>query len=120
MLDITDEGQSPLFCYQIYGGDWDAYYAAYDLHLVTFGAKAGVLEIPDKLDTQKYSTYLETVVTTLSTLDITCAPFTSIKSKRNSIVKALRILRKYAHYRFVTLSAKLKIKFGACCICTNM
>jgi hypothetical protein len=47
-------------CEKLYGGNWDAHYAAFDLHLATFGAKA-------------YATYLENVVTTLSTLGIMTA-----------------------------------------------
>jgi hypothetical protein len=67
--------------------------------LVAFGAKAGVMDVPDdNLEPNKYATYLENVVTTLSTLGLVIAPKTSLKSKRNSIIRALRIMRKYAHY----------------------
>jgi hypothetical protein len=36
-------------CEQLYGGDWDTYYAACDLHLVDFGAKASVMDVPDEI-----------------------------------------------------------------------
>jgi hypothetical protein len=66
------------------------------LQLVAFGAKDGVFEIPDELETKKYATYLGNVVTTLSTLGITCAPNTSLRRTRNSTIRALYIMRKYA------------------------
>jgi hypothetical protein len=81
------------------GGDWDAHYAACDLHLVAFGAKAGVMDVPDEiLDPNKYATYLENVVSTLSTLGLVIAPKKSLKSKTNTIIRAFHIMRKYAHY----------------------
>jgi hypothetical protein len=97
-LEKNDEGKCLTFvCEQVYGGDWDAYYAACNLHLITFGANAGMYEVLDDLETNTYATYLENLVTTLSTLGITCAPKTSLKRKTNSITIALRIMRKYAH-----------------------
>jgi hypothetical protein len=98
-LDQTDEAQCVFFVFeQLYGGDWDAHYAACDLHLVAFGAKAGVMDVPDEiLEPNKYATYLENVVSTLSTLGLVIAP-KKLKSKTNSIIRALRIMRKYAHY----------------------
>jgi hypothetical protein len=100
MLDKTDEAQRLTFvCEQLYGGDWDAHNAACDLHLVAFGATAGVMDVPDEiLEPNKYATYLENVVSTLSTLGLVIAPKKSLKSKTNSIIRALRIMRKYAHY----------------------
>jgi hypothetical protein len=48
-LDKTDQAQCLTFvCEQVYGGDWDAHYAACDLNLISFGAKAGVNEVPDE------------------------------------------------------------------------
>jgi hypothetical protein len=48
-LNKTDEAQhSSFFCEKLYGGDWEAHCGAYDFHLVAFGAKAGVLEVPDE------------------------------------------------------------------------
>jgi hypothetical protein len=67
--------------------------------LVVFGAKASVMDVPDEnLEPNKYSTYLENVVTTLSTIGLVISPKTSLKGKRNSIIRALRIMRKYVHY----------------------
>jgi hypothetical protein len=75
-LDKTDEAQCLTFvCEQLYGRDWEAHYAACDLHLVDFGAKAGVMDVPDEnLEPNKYATYMEHVVTTLSTLGLVIAP----------------------------------------------
>jgi hypothetical protein len=60
-LDTTDEAHRLTFVFeQFYGGDWDAHYAACDLHVVSFGAKAGVMDVPDEtLEPNKYKTYLE-------------------------------------------------------------
>jgi hypothetical protein len=70
--------------------------------LVAFGAKSGVVDVPDEnLEPNKYATYLENVVAILSTLGLVISPKTSLKSKRNSIIRALRIMRKYAHYHDV-------------------
>jgi hypothetical protein len=75
-LDQTDEAQWVSFvCEQLYGVDWDAHYAACNLHLVAFGAKAGVMDVPDEiLEPNKYATYLENVVSTLSTLGLVITP----------------------------------------------
>jgi hypothetical protein len=99
-LDKTDEAHHLTFvCEQLYGGDWDIHYAACDLHLVALGAKASVMGVPDEnLQPNKYEMYLENIVTTLSTLGLLIAPKTSLKRKRNSIIRALCIMRKYAHY----------------------
>jgi hypothetical protein len=99
-LDQTDEAQRVSFvCEQLYGGDWDAHYAACNFHLVAFGATAGVMDVPDEIiEPNKYATYLENVVSTLSTLGLVIAPRKSLKSKTNSIIRALRIMIKYAHY----------------------
>jgi hypothetical protein len=100
MLDKTDEARRLTFvCEQLYGGAWDARYAACDLHLVDVGTKAGVVDVPDEnLEPKKYATYLENVVTTLSMLGLVVAPKTSFKRKRNYIIRALRIMRKCAHF----------------------
>jgi hypothetical protein len=110
-----DEAERLTFvCEKYYGGDWDVYYTAFGLHLAAFGAKAGVNEVPDKeLDTKQYATYLENVVTTLSTLGIVTASKTSLKRNANSIIRAWRIMRKYAHFH------EVEIKFRVCCICIN-
>jgi hypothetical protein len=99
VLDKTDDAQRLTFvCEQLYGGDWDTRYAACDVHVVTFGAKVSVNDVPDEdLDPKRYATYLENVVTTLSTLGIVTAPKTSLKRKKNYIIRVLRIIRKYAH-----------------------
>jgi hypothetical protein len=99
-LDKTDEGPRLSFvCEQLYGGDLDANYAACDLHMVAFGAKDGVMGVPDEiLEPNKYATYLENVVSTLSTLGLVIAQKKSLKSKTNSIIRALSIMIKYAHY----------------------
>jgi hypothetical protein len=99
-LDKMDEAHRVSFvCEQLYGGDWDAHYDACDLHLVAFGAKAGVMDVPDDIiEPNKYATYLENVVSTLSTFGLVIAPKKSLKSKTNSIIRALRNMRKYAHY----------------------
>jgi hypothetical protein len=59
-LDKTNEAQHLTFvCEQLYGGDWDAHYAACDLHVIAFGAKAGVVDVPDEIfEPNKYATYL--------------------------------------------------------------
>jgi hypothetical protein len=60
-------------------------------------------EVPDEeLEPKKYATYFENVVTTLSTLGIMIAPKTNLKHETTSIIRALRIMRKYAkfHYAF--------------------
>jgi hypothetical protein len=50
LLDQTDEARRLSFvCEQLYDGDWDAQYAACDLHLAAFGAKAGVVDVPDEI-----------------------------------------------------------------------
>jgi hypothetical protein len=55
--------------------------------LVAFGAKAGVMDVPDEnLEPNKYVTYLENAVTTLSTLDLVIAPKINFKRKRNYII----------------------------------
>jgi hypothetical protein len=74
-LDKTDEVPRLSFvCEQLDGGDWDAHYAACDLHLVAFGAKAGVMGVPDEiLDPTKNATYLENVVSNLGTLRLVIA-----------------------------------------------
>jgi hypothetical protein len=46
----------------------------------------------------KYANYLENVVSTLSTFGLVIAPKQSLKSKTNSIIRELRIMRKYAQY----------------------
>jgi hypothetical protein len=99
-IGSTDEAQRVSFvCEQLYGGDWYAFYAACDLHLVAFGAKAGVMDVPDEiLEPNKYAPYLENINSTLSTLGLVIAPKKSLRSKTNSITRALRIMRKYAHY----------------------
>jgi hypothetical protein len=99
-LATMDEAQRLTFvCEQLYGGDWDAHYAACDLHLVSICAKVGVMDVPDEnLKPNKYATYLENIVATVSMLGLVIAPKTSLKSKRNSIIRALHIMRKYAHY----------------------
>jgi hypothetical protein len=49
-LDKNSEAHLFAFvCEQIYGNDWDAYYAACDLHVVAFGAKTGAFDPPPKL-----------------------------------------------------------------------
>jgi hypothetical protein len=49
--------------------------SACDLHLVAFGAKAGVVDVRDEiLEPNKYATYLEIVVSTLSTLGLVISP----------------------------------------------
>jgi hypothetical protein len=75
-LDQTDEAHRVSFvCEQLYGGDWDAHYAACDLHVFAFGAKAGVMDVPDEiLKPNKYASYLENVVSTLSTLGLVIDP----------------------------------------------
>jgi hypothetical protein len=75
-LDQTDEAHRVSFvCEQLYVGDWDAHYATCDFHVVAFGAKAGVMDVPDGiLEPNKYATYLENVVSTLSTLGLVIAP----------------------------------------------
>jgi hypothetical protein len=45
-----------------------------------------------------YEAYLEGNVMTMSTLGIMCAPRTSLKQKRKSIMKALRVICELAHY----------------------
>jgi hypothetical protein len=58
-----------------------------------------VNEVPDKeLDPKKYATYVDNVVTTLSTLGIVTSPKKILKRKMNSIIRALHIMRKYAHF----------------------
>jgi hypothetical protein len=96
MLDTMDEAHRLTFvCEQLYGGDWDTYYAACDLHLVVFGATAGVMDVPDEnLDPDKYATYLENVVATLSKLGLVITPKTNLKIN----IRALPTMRKYAHY----------------------
>jgi hypothetical protein len=113
-LDKNDEGQHLTFVRdQVYGGNWDAYYAAGHYHLVDFGANAGTNEVPDEeLEPKKYFTYLENMVTTLSTLGSTTAPKTSLKRNTNSIIRALQNL-------FGGLSTRSKIKFYVCYICIN-
>jgi hypothetical protein len=67
--------------------------------LVALGDKVGVMDVTDEiLEPNKYATYLENVVSTLSTLGLAIAPILLLKSKTNSIIRALRIMRKYAHY----------------------
>jgi hypothetical protein len=75
-LDQTEEAQCVSFVFeQLYGGDWDAHYAAFYLHVVAFGAKAGVLDVPDEiLEPNNYATYLENTVSTPSTLGLAIAP----------------------------------------------
>jgi hypothetical protein len=99
-LSKTDKAQRLTFlCEQLYGGDWDARYAACDSYLVAFGANAGMMDVPDEiLEPNKYATYLENVVFTLSTPGLVIAPKKGLKSKTNSIIRALRIMIKYAHY----------------------
>jgi hypothetical protein len=82
--------------------------------LVAFGAKAGVMDVPDKnLGPNKYATYLENVVTTLSTIGLVIAPNIILKSKRNSIIRALRIMRKYAHYHDAfTFGESVKVSYS--------
>jgi hypothetical protein len=84
------------------------------LYLVAFGAKAGVIEIPDdNLEPNKYATYLENVVTTLNTLGLVIAPKTSLKRKTDSIIRALRIMRKYARYHNAfTLGESVKVSYS--------
>jgi hypothetical protein len=42
--------------------------------VVAFGAKAGVMDVPDEiLEPNKYATYLENVVSTLNTLSLVIA-----------------------------------------------
>jgi hypothetical protein len=76
MLAQTDEAQRLSFvCEQLYEGDWDAHYVACNLHLVAFGAKAGVMDVSDEIiEPNKYATYLGSVVSTLSTLCLVIAP----------------------------------------------
>jgi hypothetical protein len=51
LYKMDDAQRLTFFCEQVYGGDWDAHYAACDFHLVAFGAKAGVNEVPgEELD----------------------------------------------------------------------
>jgi hypothetical protein len=129
ILDKSHEAQRlTLVCEQIYGSDWDAFYAVCDLQLVAFGAKVGVYDTIASTNTKKYATYLNNVVTTLSTLAISCDPNTSLKRNTKSIIRALRILRKYAHYRDAFILgesvqctfSEVEIKFCACCICKNV
>jgi hypothetical protein len=100
-LDKMDYARRLTFvCEQLYGGDWDANYAACDFHVVAFCAKAGVIDVPDEnLEPNKYATYLENVISTLSTLGLWIAPKKSLKSMMNSIIRALCIMIKYARYR---------------------
>jgi hypothetical protein len=112
-LDNTDDSQHLTFvCKQLYGGKWDDHYAACDLHLVAFGAKAGANEVPNEdLEPKKYATYLENVVTTLSTLGLVTALKTSLKRKRNYIIRALHIMRKYVNFHDA-------FTFGECIQCS--
>jgi hypothetical protein len=98
-LDKTDEGRRLTFvCEQVHVGHWDAYYVACNLHFVAFGDNAGMNEVPDEeLEPKKYATYLENMVTTLSTLGITTATKESLNRNTNSIIRALCIMRKYTH-----------------------
>jgi hypothetical protein len=67
---------SLLICEHIYGGDCDVYYAACELRVVGFGAKAGVYDTPISTDAKKYTTYLNNVVTTMITLhDVQGVPY---------------------------------------------
>jgi hypothetical protein len=75
-LEKMDEAQRLTFVFaQLYVGDWDAHYAACDLHVVAFGANAGVVDVLDEiLEPNKYATYLENIFSTLSTLGLVIAP----------------------------------------------
>jgi hypothetical protein len=57
------------------------------------------MDVPDEIiGPNKYATYLENVASTLSTLGLVTTPKKSLKSKTNSIIRALRIMRQYEHY----------------------
>jgi hypothetical protein len=82
-IDTIPEAQRLTFlCEQLYNGDWHHHYSASDLHLVYFGEKPSVFDLPLETATAQYKRYIKNAVTTLSTLGITCAPNTSFKSKR--------------------------------------
>jgi hypothetical protein len=88
MLDTKPEAQRlTIVCEQIYNGDWHDYYILCDLQLVSFGEKPSVFDLPLETTTVQYKRYIENVMTALSTLGITCAPNTSLKSKRKQIIK---------------------------------
>jgi hypothetical protein len=56
---------------------------------------------------------LENVVTTSSTLGITTVPKTSLKRKTNSIIRALRIMRKYDYFHNAfTFSESVRCAFN--------
>jgi hypothetical protein len=82
-LDTNPEAQRLTFmCEQLCNGDWNDYYSACDLHLVSFGEKPSVFDLPLETATAQYKRYIQNEVTTLSTLGIACAPKRSLKSKR--------------------------------------
>jgi hypothetical protein len=83
---------------QLYNDDWHDYYSACDLHLVSFGEKPSVFDLPLETATTQFKPYIQNVVTPLSTLGITCARKTSFKSKRKQVLKSLRIISRYSRY----------------------
>jgi hypothetical protein len=79
-LDQTDEAHCISFvCEQLYGGYWDAHYAACDLHLITFGV---------------CDSFGKCFLHSEHARPSDC----SKKSLKSPIIRALRIMRKYAHY----------------------
>jgi hypothetical protein len=98
-LDTNPEAQRLTFlCEQLFNDEWHDYYSACNLHLVSFGDNPSVFDLPLETATSQYKRDIQNVVTTLSTLGITCAPKTRLKSKRKQIIKSLRIISRFSRY----------------------